>query len=72
MNCKGPGHTHPLGEVDLCFPQDSSARFDGKEETWVVYGENSWHEPTVTHGRMIILYFLPQGSIRFEAKPSLA
>lgn len=70
MNCKGPGHTHPLGEVDLCFPQDSSAEFDGKADTWIVYPENSWHEPTVTQGRMIILYFLPEGSIRFEARPS--
>lgn len=70
MSCKGPGHTHPLGEIDLCFPQDISAQFDNNTETWVVYGENSWHEPTVTQGRMIILYFLPEGSIRFETKPS--
>ena len=70
MNCKGPGHTHPLGEIDLCFPQDSSAEFDGKADTWIVYQKNSWHEPTVTQGRMIILYFLPEGSIRFETKPS--
>jgi hypothetical protein len=70
MNCKGPGHTHPLGEIDLCFPQDSSAEFDGKTDTWIVYQKNSWHEPTVTQGRMIILYFLPEGSIRFETKPS--
>lgn len=70
MNCKGPGHTHPLGEVDLCFPQDSESLFDGKPDTWIVYGENSWHEPTVSQGRMIILYFLPEGSIRFETNPS--
>ena len=68
MNCKGPGHTHPLGEIDLCFPQDPTATFDGRSDTWIVYGENSWHEPTVENGRMYILYFLPQGSIRFGAK----
>jgi hypothetical protein len=71
MNCKGPGHTHPLGEVDLCFPQDPGAEFDGNADTWIVYPERSWHEPTVSKGRMIILYFLPEGSIRFETNPSV-
>ena len=70
MSSKGPGHTHPNGEVDLCFPQDSTALFDGQSDSWVVYEPSSWHEPTVTEGTMIILYFLPEGSIRFETKPS--
>jgi len=68
MSCKGPGHTHPVGEVDLCFPVDPEALFDGSNKSWVVYGKNSWHEPTVTKGRMIVLYFLPNGSIQFDPR----
>jgi len=69
MNGPGPGHTHPEGEVDLCFALTNGARFDGHPEGWVVYGAGSWHVPTVTDGRMAILYFLPNGAIRFEPRP---
>ena len=66
----GPGHVHPNGELDLCFALDEGARFDGHPEGWVVYGPGSWHVPTVTGGRMAILYFLPGGAIRFGPRPS--
>jgi len=70
MNGPGPGHTHPEGEVDLCFALTDGARFDGSPEGWVVYGPGSWHVPTVSQGRMVILYFLPNGAIRFEQRPA--
>lgn len=70
MNGPGPGHTHPEGEVDLCFALTEDALFDGNPQGWVVYGPGSWHVPTVSRGRMIILYFLPNGSIRFEPRPA--
>jgi hypothetical protein len=72
VHMSGPalGHTHPNGEVDLCFAVDGSPRFDGHAPGWVVYGENTWHVPTVDGGAMDILYFLPQGAIRFEDKPA--
>ena len=63
--CKGPGHEHPQGEVDLCFGIAKEPLFDGNAEGWTVYPPKSWHVPTVQNGRMIILYFLPNGSIRF-------
>ena len=66
----GPGHVHPNGEMDLCFALDDGARFDGHGEGWVVYGPDSWHIPTVSGGRMAILYFLPGGAIRFGPRPS--
>lgn len=72
MSKPGPGHTHPNGEVDLCFRVDGSPTFDGQEEGWVVYPANSWHVPTVADGVMDILYFLPGGAIRFEPKPASA
>lgn len=65
MHGPGPGHTHGRGEVDLCFALDDDARFDGQPQGWVVYPPGSWHEPTVTAGRMDILYFLPGGAITF-------
>ena len=63
--CKGPGHEHPTGEVDLCFSTSGNPRFDGNPEGWTVYPPKSWHIPTVKDGAMIILYFLPDGAIRF-------
>lgn len=59
-------HTHPNGEFDLSFPLDGAPRFDGRDGRWVVYPPGSRHVPTVTGGRMLILYFLPGGAIRFE------
>ena len=65
MDKPGPGHEHPAGEFDLCFAVDAGARFDDRPEGWTVYPPGSWHVPTVTGGRMDILYFLPGGKIRF-------
>lgn len=61
------GHTHPNGEIDLCFcVDDAASTFDKHREGWTVYGKNTWHVPTVDGGAMDILYFLPGGAIRFE------
>ncbi len=70
MDRPGPGHTHPAGEVDLCFAVSGEPEFDGRPEGWTVYAPESWHVPTVAGGVMDILYFLPNGAIRFEDKPS--
>ena len=61
----GP-HVHPRGEFDLCFAVEGDARFDGRGDRWIVYGPGSRHTPTVSGGRMLILYFLPGGEIIFE------
>lgn len=61
----GPHHAHPNGEIDLVMPLDDSARFDGQGAGWVVYGPGSAHSPTVTAGRALVLYLLPQGAIEF-------
>jgi hypothetical protein len=70
MHGPGPGHTHPAGEVDLCFALDGAPTFDGNPPGWTVYGPDSWHVPTVSGGTMVILYFLPGGAIRFGPRPS--
>ena len=65
MSTPGPLHNHPNGEIDLCFATRDKPLFDGHPEGWVVYGPDSTHTPTVTDGEMLILYFLPEGAIRF-------
>ncbi|MGN6578886.1 MAG: DUF4863 family protein [Bordetella sp.] len=61
----GPHHTHPNGEIDLIMPLAGPARFDGHEAGWLVYGPGSAHSPTVSGGRALVLYLLPQGAIEF-------
>jgi Domain of unknown function (DUF4863) len=61
----GPHHTHPNGEIDLIMPIDGDARFDGRPAGWCVYPAGSAHRPTVTQGRALVLYLLPQGAIEF-------
>jgi hypothetical protein len=64
-NVAGPHHTHPLGEIDLIMPIDADARFDGHGAGWLVYPAGSAHPPTVTGGRALVLYLLPEGRIDF-------
>ena len=63
----GPGinHRHPRGEINLCFGEEGHPRFDGQPEGWVVFPPGSAHVPTVTGGRMLIVYFLPGGAVEW-------
>ena len=63
----GPHHAHPNGEIDLIMPIDGDARFDGRPAGWLVYPPGSAHRPTVTQGRALVLYLLPDGRIDFSA-----
>ncbi len=64
----GPHHRHPNGEIDLIMPLAGDAKFDGRGAGWLVYGPDSSHSPTVSGGRALVLYLLPQGAIEF-ARP---
>ncbi len=61
----GPHHTHPNGEIDLVMPIEGDAQFDGRAAGWCVYPAGSAHKPTVSRGRALVLYLLPQGAIEF-------
>lgn len=61
----GPHHVHPNGEIDLVMPLAGAARFDGRPAGWVVMPPGSAHRPTVSQGRALVLYLLPQGAIEF-------
>jgi len=62
----GPHHVHPNGEIDLVMPLAGNALFDGHPAGWVVCPPGSGHRPTVTGGRALVLYLLPQGAIEFS------
>lgn len=64
-NIAGPHHLHPNGEIDLIMPLTAGACFDSRPAGWCVYEAGSAHSPTVTQGRALILYLLPQGAISF-------
>ncbi len=64
-NVVGPHHSHPNGEIDLVLPLDSTALFDNHPAGWVVYAAGSAHKPTVSNGRALVLYLLPDGRIEF-------
>ena len=64
-NIAGPHHAHPNGEIDLVMPLTPDARFDARPAGWCVYEAGSSHSPTVTQGRALVLYLLPQGAINF-------
>lgn len=61
----GPHHRHPQGEIDLIMPLSDQARFDGRGAGWLVYGPGTAHRPTVSAGRALVLYLLPDGAIEF-------
>ena len=65
QNLAGPHHTHPNGEIDLVMPIEGDALFDGRPAGWVVMPPGSAHRPTVSAGRALVLYLLPQGAIEF-------
>ncbi|MCP4235516.1 MAG: DUF4863 family protein [Aestuariibacter sp.] len=61
----GPHHRHPSGEVCMIMPVNGDALFDGKGRGWCVYEPGSAHHPTVTNGKALVLYMLPDGKIEF-------
>jgi hypothetical protein len=61
----GPHHRHPNGEIDLVMPLSPAAKFDGRGAGFLVYPAGSAHSPTVTDGKALVLYLLPEGAIEF-------
>jgi len=65
MNGAGPLHRHPAGEVNWCIALEGEPTFMGQPPGWVVEPPGSEHVPTVSGGRMLIVYLLPAGAIEF-------
>jgi hypothetical protein len=49
----------------MIVPETGGAVFDGRGEGWLVYGPGTGHKPTVSNGKAIVLYLLPDGEIDF-------
>ena len=62
----GNHHRHPTGEIDMIMPVTPEAKFDGRGAGWLVYAPGTGHRPTVTAGRALILYLLPEGKIEWS------
>jgi hypothetical protein len=67
MSGAGAAHTHPNGEVSICFATEGEPTFEGHADGWVVLPPGSSHVPTVEGGKMLILYFLPEGAMEWGA-----
>ncbi len=65
IDIAGPHHRHPKGEICMVMPVTEGAAFDGCPGGWCVYEPDSAHHPTVSNGRALVLYFLPDGEIEF-------
>jgi hypothetical protein len=63
----GPHHRHPNGEICMVMPVTVGALFDGVGRGWCVYEPGSAHHPTVSNGRALVLYMLPEGCIEFTS-----
>ena len=61
----GNHHRHPTGEIDMIMPVTPEAKFDGNGAGRLVYAPGPGHRPTVTAGRALILYLLPEGRIEW-------
>ena len=64
----GNHHRHPTGEIDMIMPVTPEARFDGRGAGWLVYAPGTGHRPTVSAGRALILYLLPDGKIEWTSE----
>ena len=65
MNGPGPLHRHPCGEINFAVAMEGDPRFDGQPAGWIVFPPDSQHVPTVSGGKMLIVYLLPEGRIEF-------
>jgi hypothetical protein len=64
----GPYHGHPKGEIDMIMPESPDAKFDNQGQGWMVCEAGSEHYPTVSGGKAIVLYLLPNGEIDFSLR----
>ncbi len=61
----GSHHSHPGGEVCMILPITEGAQFDGQGRGWMVFEAGTGHHPTVSEGRALVLYMLPDGKIDY-------
>lgn len=70
-NVLGNYHRHPLGEINMIAPVDVTGCFCGHGAGWKVFPPDSHHYPTVTGGKVTMLFFLPNGQIEYMPAPAV-
>lgn len=63
---KGQYHRHTRGEIAMVVPIDATSRWCGHGPGWVVYPPGSEHFPTVSGGKALVMFFLPNGEIEYK------
>ena len=61
----GIPHRHTEGEVNAMFAWEGEPEFCGVKPGWAVYAPGSQHVPTVSGGKMLIFYMLPNGAVEW-------
>jgi hypothetical protein len=66
LSASGPWHKHLKGEVNFCIALEGTPRFCGQEPGWAVFSPGSEHVPSVSGGKMLIFYLLPDGAVEWK------
>ena len=61
----GPKHTHVEGEVNCMIALEGEPEFCGFKPGWAVFPPGSSHVPSVSGGKMMIFYMLPNGAVKW-------
>jgi 2-hydroxylaminobenzoate mutase len=69
-NVRGQYHRHTRGEIDMVIPIDDGSQWCGHGAGWVVYPPGSEHFPTVSGGKALVMFFLPNGEIEYMDPPA--
>ena len=64
-DCIGPHHAHPNGEIDLVMPTEGGRASTASPPAGSSMVRARAHRPTVSGGRALVLYLLPDGAIEF-------
>ncbi|MHC4841595.1 MAG: 4-hydroxylaminobenzoate lyase [Planctomycetota bacterium] len=62
----GMAHVHVEGEVNAMLAVEGFPEFCGFKPGWAVFAPGSQHIPSVTGGKMMIFYMLPNGSVEWK------
>jgi hypothetical protein len=61
----GPWHKHTKGEINCLLPLEGQPKFCGMDPPWAAFEPGSQHVPSVTGGKMLIFYLLPDGAVEW-------
>lgn len=66
LSGEGPWHKHTKGEVNCLISLEGKPKFCGMSPPWAAFEPGSQHVPSVTGGKMLIFYMLPEGAVEWK------